>query len=330
MHVLCRALGMMALTLLLASCGNAGDPQERVGSASARPQSGQAGRPSAERPPPAAASVPTILRGHIIPARPNATSTLVADLRAVDPLGQPVTFRYQWLRDGRPIFGATGAQLPQGEFARGQAVSVEVTPVAGGRAGQVWRAPPVEIGNAPPRVRRVEIEPSPVTRREAVRVVAQVADPDGDPVTVSYQWLRNGTPVPGATEATLDPSHYRRGDLLSVQVIASDGRTATPPLRSQQVDVLPAAPKFVSRLAPTNFQEGRFRYQARAMHPDNKSLRYTLSRNAPRGMRIHPQTGLVEWDPDPSQKGTFAFQVIVEDPDGAKVAQPITLSIEKE
>ncbi len=328
MNRLCRALGLITLAVLLAQCGSSGGPDEQATITSGSLQSSQVGRPSAERR--AAASVPRIVRGHIIPRLPNATSTLALDLRAVDRLRESVTFRYRWMLEGRPILGGMGAQLPPGEFSRGQSVSVEVTPVAGGRTGPVWQAPPVEIGNAPPRVRRLEIQPSPPTRREPVRAVVEVADPDGDAVTVSYQWLRNGTPISGATEATLAPSHFNRGDWLSVEVIASDGQDATPPLRSHQVDVLPAAPKFVSRVAPTDFKEGRFRYQGRALHPDGKPLRYSLSREAPQGMRIHPQTGLVEWDPDPSQTGTFAFQVIVEDPVGAKVAQPITLTIEKE
>ncbi len=325
-----RAIGIITLAVLLAQCGSSGGPDEQAGIPSGSPQSSQAGRPSGERPAPAAVAVPRIVRGQIIPRLPNATSTLALDLRAVDPLRKAVTFRYRWLLGDRPIPGATGAQLPPGEFVRGQTVNVEVTPVAGGRKGPVWKAPPFEIGNASPRVRRLEIQPSPVTRREAVRAVVEVADPDGDAVTVSYQWLRNATPISGATEATLAPSHYKRGDLLSIQVIASDGQDAAPPLRSHQVDVYPAAPKFVSRVAPTDFKEGRFRYQGRALHPDGKPLRYSLSREAPRGMRIHPQTGLVEWDPDPSQTGTFAFHVIVDDYVGAKVAQPITLTIEKE
>ncbi|MFQ5803139.1 MAG: putative Ig domain-containing protein [Candidatus Methylomirabilales bacterium] len=322
---LCRALGLITLAVLLARCGSSGGPDD-----SGSPQGSQAGGPSAERPAPASASVPRIVRGHIIPILPNATSTLALDIQAVDPLRESITFRYRWMREGRPILGATRPQLPPGEFSRGQTVSVEVTPVVGGRTGPLWKAPSVEIGNAPPSVRRLEIQPTPPTRREAVRAVVEVADPDEDQVTITYQWLRNGTPISGATEATLAPSHYKRGDLLSIQVIASDGQDATPPLRSHQVDVLPAAPKFVSRVAPTDFKDGRFRYQGRALHPDGKPLRYSLSREAPRGMRIHPQTGLVEWDPNPSQTGTFAFQVIVEDPVGAKVAQPITLTIEKE
>lgn len=325
-----RALGMITLALLLAQCSSSVDPYEQEGGQAGNPAGSQATRLSAVRPASAPAKVPTVLEGHIVPIRPNATSTLSLDIRAVDPLREAVTFRYRWMLDGQPMFGGIRAQLPPGEFVRGQTVSVEVTPIAGSRRGPVWTAPPVEIVNAVPRVTRVEIQPSPVTRREAARAVVDVADPDEDRVTVSYQWLRNGAPIAGATEATLAPSHYARRDLLSVEVMATDGEDATSPLRSRQVDVLPAAPKFVSRVAATDFEEGQFRYQAQALHPDGKPLRYTLSHDAPRGMRIHPETGLVEWAPDPAQTGTFVFQVIVEDPGAAKVAQPITLMIKKE
>lgn len=320
MSRLCRVLGMITIAGLLAQCGSPTEHQEQPVSRTGSPA-------VTERPALASTSVPTVRRGQILPALPNVTSTLLVNLQAVDPLGEPITLHYQWLLGEETIAGATEAQLPLGDFLRGQSVSVEVTPVADGRTGPVWRAPPVRIGNAPPRVDRLEITPSPATRREVVKAVTEVSDPDGDEVTLSYQWLRNGTPIPGATEATLAPDHFQRGDWLAVQVVASDWQDAATPLRSKQVDVLLAAPKFVSQVTPENFKGGRFRYQAQAVHPDEKPLHFTLSGKAPPGMQIDAETGLVEWEPGPSEKGTFVFQVIVEDPNGAKVAQPITLTI---
>jgi hypothetical protein len=261
---------------------------------------------------------------------PNANSRFAVEVRVVDPLGKAVTLEHQWFLNGHSIDGATEPTLPPGEFVRGDAVSVEVTPVAGGRVGPVWRAPQVEIGNSPPRVLRLTIEPSPATRREPLRAVATVDDPDGDAVTLAYQWFRNGTLIPEATHATLDPSHYERRDLLSVEIVATDGVDSTHSLRSPEVDVLPAAPKFVSQVGPADWKDGRFRYQARAEQPDGGELRYRLSGDAPQGMRVDPDSGLVEWEPQPSQTGTFAFQVIVEDSEGAGVAQPISLTIESQ
>ncbi len=39
------------------------------------------------------------------------------------------------------------------------------------------------------------------------------ADLDGDQLTYRYQWLRNGTPIGGATNATLDLALAGNGDL---------------------------------------------------------------------------------------------------------------------
>lgn len=323
-----RALGVITLALLLVQCGSADAPQEQA-AVQDSPKARQAAAPTEEATPDPT-TIPTILRGHVIPSLPNATSTLTVDLRAVDPMGKAVTIEYQWLLDDFPIHGATGARLSAAEFTRGDTISVEVTPIADGRIGSVWKADPVEIQNSPPQVRRLGIEPSPATRREPLRAVADVEDPDGDTVTISYQWLRNGMPISDATGATLDPSHYGRRDLLAVEIVATDGYDSTPTLVSPEVDVLPAAPKFVSRVAKTDFKNGRFRYQARAVHPDGNEIEYTLSDDAPEGMRIDAESGLVEWHPEPSQTGTFAFQVIVEDPDGGRVAQPITLTIEQQ
>lgn len=322
---LCRTLGMITLALLLVRCGSSEAPQQQAVTQATSPEASIARSQAAPDP----TGVPTILRGHIIPNIPSAASTLAVDVHAVDPMGKSVALEYQWFVGGYPIDGATGPRLPPGSFARGDEVSVEVTPMADGRVGLVWTADPVEIGNSPPHVSGLGIQPSPATRREPLKVVVNLDDPDGDEVTVSYQWIKNGMPISGATQATLDPSHYGRGDLLSVEIVATDGEDSTPPLRSAEVDVLPAAPKFVSQAAPTNWKDGRFRYQAQAVHPDGGALQYTLSENAPQGMRINSKTGLVEWEPDPSQSGNFVFQIIVEDPEGARVAQPITLTIEK-
>ena len=38
------------------------------------------------------------------------------------------------------------------------------------------------------------------------------ADVDGDQLTYRYQWLRNGTPISGATNATLDLAQAGNGD----------------------------------------------------------------------------------------------------------------------
>jgi hypothetical protein len=56
---------------------------------------------------------------------------------------------------------------------------------------------------------------------------AGLKDPDGDPLTLGYQWSVNGTAIAGATAKTFDLSqagHGDHGDTVSVDVSAADGR----------------------------------------------------------------------------------------------------------
>ncbi len=55
--------------------------------------------------------------------------------------------------------------------------------------------------------------PTPMTELEA-EVVFGGTDPEG----VSYQWLRNATPIPGAIRPKLSGHHLNKGDFVAVEV----------------------------------------------------------------------------------------------------------------
>ncbi len=63
-----------------------------------------------------------------------------------------------------------------------------------------------------------------LTRNDTVSSEFAVSDPDGDRVTVRYQWLVNGSPVEGQTSATLALSSLKRGDRISLEMIPTDAR----------------------------------------------------------------------------------------------------------
>lgn len=62
----------------------------------------------------------------------------------------------------------------------------------------------------------------------AVELRAVFADPAPDPASVRVEWRRNGATIDGAKTATLDPSRFAKGDLVSVHVFvpAEEGRSA--------------------------------------------------------------------------------------------------------
>ena len=120
-----------------------------------------------------------------------------------------LTYSYQWLREGRPIAGATARSYRPGlgDLDRRLAVRVTATDGSGGRG--------VAESAATDRVQRAHLRS---TERPAVRGVARythivTAGPgrwSTTPTRVRYQWLRAGKPVPGATHARYT---YAPGDV---------------------------------------------------------------------------------------------------------------------
>ena len=69
-----------------------------------------------------------------------------------------------------------------------------------------------------------------------------------------------------------------------------------------------------------------YRYTAEAQDPDDDPLRYSLP-NAPAGMTIDPDTGLVQWTPAAGQAGPHQVSLRVQDPAGASDTQDYTLTV---
>ena len=90
-----------------------------------------------------------------------------------------------------------------------------------------------------------------------VTATASVGDPDGDSFTLSYQWLRNGSAIIGATSQTLDLASVpvAPADSIAVRVTATDGQASSAPLTSSTVtvadNVAPAAPASLSAALST-------------------------------------------------------------------------------
>ena len=105
-------------------------------------------------------------------------------------------------------------------------------PTAGARPAT--RSPP--RSRWPTRPRRPAASrsgPTPPATNDVLRAVPSgLADVDGDQLTYRYQWLRNGSPIAGATAATLNLALAGNGDLndrIDVDVTAVDGNGGTSP-----------------------------------------------------------------------------------------------------
>lgn len=157
---------------------------------------------------------------------PQPGSTLRADVSAWEPA--PTRTTYAWLRDGKRIAGARADNYVVQERDSGHRLAVEVS---GSRAGYVAASrisSAVQIGAAFASVAAPAISGEPLVGAE-VTVSAGSWTPTAG---VSYQWLANGTAIPGANAATFRPQIAQRGALLQVAVTGRRPGYATTTTRS--------------------------------------------------------------------------------------------------
>jgi hypothetical protein len=110
-----------------------------------------------------------------------------------------------------------------------------------------------------------------------VSVQIEAEDPDRNPLTFRHQWFINGNRVEGETRPTLAPSFLKRGDHVSVTVVATDGRLESKPLQSSSA-VVDNTPPEVTKIAvePTGSDRTRFRAVVEGVDIDQDAVTYAF------------------------------------------------------
>ncbi len=101
------------------------------------------------------------------------------------------------------------------------------------------------VTNSAPSAGAVAITPaSPATTDTLTATPSGFSDPDGDTLTYTYTWKRNGTAISGQTSPTLNLATAGNGDKsdgITVDVQASDGDVQSDPA-TDSVTVTTAPP----------------------------------------------------------------------------------------
>lgn len=97
--------------------------------------------------------------------------------------------------------------------------------------------------NLPPVLTSVKIFPQKAYKGNELNVSVEGKDPDGGSVTYQYQWIRNDQEMVGEAKNSLRGEGFKKGDLIQVKVVPSDGKEEGPVFLSSPIRILNCPPE---------------------------------------------------------------------------------------
>jgi hypothetical protein len=272
------------------------------------PESGEVSGTPATAPFVAATGAPSI---EVVPHEADRHSRL-----SLVPKGLSITgVKTEWLVNGTTS-GGTGTTFDPVDNARGDTVQARVT-----IRGKEVLSNVVEIQDTPPEFTRLKIMPEVFKPGDRLYVEAEARDIDGDPVTIYYEWTKNGEE--GGTNSMI-ASPLARGDRIVVKVTAYDGeRYGQPVVFEREIANMPP---MIATDSKYHFNGGTFICQMHGTDPDGDLLTWSL-KTAPSGMTIDPAAGLVRWQVPPDVSGKTSFIVSASDGHGGQAVQTFNFSV---
>lgn len=271
---------------------------------------------------------PTIRAASLNPPHATAITPLSAQFNGTDAEGDFIQYVFRWFVDGEPVQEGPKGSLDPGPYKKGSRVQVEIVPSDRFSSGRPYRTEAVTIANAPPGVSSISLTPDRPTVGAMITAAPVVSDPDGDKVSIQYQWFVNNKAVsdPG-DNSEFSTQGLRKKDTVAVIVTPSDGESKGDPKASNILVVVNSAPRITSA-PPYEINNGTYRYQVTAQDPDGDRLTYTLVKS-PGGMTIDPSTGLIIWGPTPvAAREEVTVKVEVSDGDGGTAYQEYSFIVE--
>jgi hypothetical protein len=242
-------------------------------------------------PPNGAPGAPIVFVGNdLVVAR---RSTVVLQASVFDPEGLPLT--YSWEQIEGPVVSLSNADTPYPSF---------IAPTTSGQLKFVLNASDgalttksapvtVEVKNFAPWA-WATLSPNTPQTNDQLTVTADVGDPDQDSISTRYEWKRNGVLVPSQTAASYPASLTTKNDVITVQVIASDGTLEASVDASTTIMDSPAILSVVQP-PPTAVDYGdTVTFTVTATDVDGDATSGIEVAHGPAGFAVSPQ-GTVTW-----------------------------------
>ncbi|RRS34683.1 MAG: hypothetical protein OI74_04570 [Gammaproteobacteria bacterium (ex Lamellibrachia satsuma)] len=249
------------------------------------------------------------------------------DADASDPDADPLTYILVRTPAGMSLDPATGlmAWTPDVSQVGGHAVKVRVDDGQGGIDEQSFTL----VVALPPNQSPAVTSTPPLNAVAGVEYLYDVeaSDPEADPLTFALVQAPAGMSiVPATGVVNWTPDTSQAGN-QSVTIQVDDGKGG---IAEQVFSILVSPPNqppvFISAPLLDAAVGVTYTYDVEASDPDLDALTFTLEQ-APIGMSIAPQNGLIAWMPDLFQAGSQAVKVNVEDGRGGIAHQSFTLTV---
>jgi hypothetical protein len=196
------------------------------------------------------------------PEAPTTSDDLVVSASSEDSDGDEVAISYSWSMDGDDMEEHTEDTLPAAATSKGEFWQVIVTPNDGEEDGEVQTAG-FTILNTPPILDSVDLIPTEAYESSVIEPVIAYTDLDGDELSYTYVWMKNGQEIADATDSTLGSEHFNKGDNISVTIVGNDGEDSdgdglpdgddSNPLTSDFLSILNAPPSITAvEITPAN------------------------------------------------------------------------------
>jgi hypothetical protein len=76
----------------------------------------------------------------------------------------------------------------------------------------------------PPVITSITILPDPPKKESELSLFIRSHNPGWEPLTYSYQWIKNDNEISGENRETLKSGNFKKGDFIQVRVIPSNGK----------------------------------------------------------------------------------------------------------
>jgi hypothetical protein len=258
-----------------------------------------------------------IYKIELSPAYVTKDSSITVKVKNVNP----PDVSYQWMVNGKEIEGATKNTLEYPDLKKNDKVQVKVSIKDVGEL----ISEPLTVSNIIPKIQKAKVVSRNPKKGDELSVQTDTYDGDGDNVNLIYEWSLNSSLI-GETASILKTSEMsvKRGDKISVKITPTDGQHEGESVTIYSI-IANSLPKVLPNIK-SEFKGAVYTSKIIAEDPEGDPLTYSL-KQAPEGMTIDSQTGVITWTPEPKDAGEHEIIVSVSDGQGGEVIVSFTTTI---